>query len=230
MWKSAGRRYTINYYSNVESPSNMPDAQNGVALPDDYNVTLSSNAPTLSGYRFMGWCTSSTRDGSCSGTVNQPNASITILNNEQTINLYAIWHTLPATCNSTGVRLKDGKCWSKSNVASYVTWSAASSYCKSPWRLPSLSDFNTLLLAYYPSATARDNFGDIAYRYTFNNNDGLSFLGDWDITEGNDWWSSDITTKSKSAAHQFDVFDTWMRTSHCSTDPVFTSNVRCVSN
>ena len=157
MWQENGRSYTINYYSNVGSPSNMPSTQTGsAASTNSYQVTLSSNTPTLSGYTFQGWCTNSTSTESCSGTTYQPSASITISSNGYTLNLYAMWKAdKPASCSGTIPASPNatfgGKRWTTTSVT--CNWEDAKKVCPSGYHLPSYSEFQYLRNNYSNGAT-----------------------------------------------------------------------------
>ena len=78
--------------------------------------------------------------------------------------------------------MKDGKCWDKTDRATSVQWTKASGYCAAPWHLPSQQEFDKLLLAYYPGATA-------ASPGHYYNGSTSAFAADWGATAGY-WWSS----------------------------------------
>ena len=153
------RSYTINYYSNVGSPSNMPSTQTGsVASTNNYQVTLRSNIPTLSDYTFQGWCTSSniTNNGtantpSCTGTKYNTSDTVTIGSNNQTISLYAMWKgNFPASCSgpipASPNATFGGKRWTTTQVT--CNWADANKVCPSGYHLPSKTEFDSLISAY----------------------------------------------------------------------------------
>ena len=161
MWKSTARSYTITYNNNFTSagsPSNMPSTQSG-SVTSPYNVTLRSNTPTLSGYTFQGWCTSSsiTNNGttstpSCNGTKYNASSTVTISSNSQTISLYAMWKSRDGeSCSHSGwtgtAKLYGGLCWMWTNYGSTYTWANAKTACPSGWHLPSKAEFEKLLNA-----------------------------------------------------------------------------------
>ena len=194
----------------------MPSTQTGNATADNnYKVTLSSNTPTLSGYEFQGWCSSSTSDGSCSGTSYSAGGSITITSNNQTINLYAKWKsTLPSnygqTCNSTGKVLKDGKCWMKTDATTSVQWAQASSYCSGVWHLPSQAEFNALIRAYSGSTSA--------------------FAADWGATSGF-WWSSHANPNPSFSTYAYGLsLNLYSVSSYGANHKTGNGQVRCVSS
>ena len=85
-----GRVYTISY--NANGGSNAPSSQN-----KDYGIEikLSSSVPTRSGYKFLGWSTSSSATSATynSGSFISSNANTT---------LYAVWSSIePPTCSFT---------------------------------------------------------------------------------------------------------------------------------
>ena len=85
-----GRVYTISY--NANGGSNAPSSQN-----KDYGIEikLSSSIPTRSGYKFLGWSTSSSATSATynSGSFISSNANTT---------LYAVWSSIePPTCSFT---------------------------------------------------------------------------------------------------------------------------------
>ena len=90
--------YTINYSDNSGAGVDIPSSQSGSINTDGAAVALSSATPTRSGYEFVGWCTVSTNDDTCSGAVYQAgeNYPITNVGGAVTINLYAMW-ALPPT-------------------------------------------------------------------------------------------------------------------------------------
>ena len=197
MWQQnvTYRSYTINYYNNFTdagSPSNMPSTQSGsAASTSSYQVTLSSNTPTLSGYTFQGWCTSSsitnngtTNTPTCSGTKYQPSNTITISSNSQTISLYAMWKSRDGeSCSHSGwtgtAKYYGGLCWMWTTYKTDRTWAQAKTDCPTGWKLPSKSDFEALLNAigngsqlynagwgnrgYYWSSTENENNTGNAY-------------------------------------------------------------------
>ena len=85
--------YTINYIDNSTEGTNIPIEQTGTIIEDSELITLSSTIPTRSGYRFKGWCTTSTNDSTCSGTTYRPSDDYVISNvgGIVDVNLYAIW-------------------------------------------------------------------------------------------------------------------------------------------
>ena len=177
--------YTITY--NLNGGSTGPSPQTGTTT--EKSITLSSTAPSKSGYSFLGWCTRNPSTATtCSGTTYQPGKSYPLSSDNTNTTLYAIWKstkpTYGQTCNSTGKVLKDGRCWSKSDVNSGTNWNTANTLCKSPWRLPSQYDFNGLIRAYYPSASASGT----GYYYFFRG-DAATFTNDWGAASGF-WWSS----------------------------------------
>ena len=192
MWELEGWSYTINYYSNIGSPSNMPSTQSG-SISSPYSVTLSGNTPTLSDYTFQGWCTSSniTNNGttstpSCTGIKYQPNDPITISSNGQTINLYAIWKKNIANgypCSHSGwsgtAIYYAGLCWMWTDYKTNRTWNQAISDCPSGWRLPSKTEFEKLInvngeYEYNNSSLRRDGWTAGAYYWAFTEFNNLN--------------------------------------------------------
>ena len=179
--------YKITY--DLNSGDSGPQPQTGEVM--DLTIKLSAETPKRDGYDFVTWC--STNPGNaetCSGQSYAPGDNYTLPGNNANIDLYATWKSAKPVygqvCNTdkTGKVMKDGKCWSKSNVSSSANWSTANTLCKTPWRLPSQSDFNSLILAYYPGATYQSSY--TGYYYNGSTSD---FADDWGATSGG-WWSS----------------------------------------
>ena len=216
--------YSITY--NLNGGSTGPSPQTGTTT--EKSITLSSTAPSRSGYQFLGWCTINPNTStSCSGTTYQPGNSYTLPSDNVNIPLYAIWKstkpTYGQTCNSTGKVLKDGKCWSSSDVSSSSQWANASTLCSDKgngWRLPSQADFNSLILAYYPSAT---HYSQLGYEYS---DDTSAFATDWGATSGG-WWSS--TAYNSSSAYGLDLSSSYIR-SYAILNKTGSYRVRCVSS
>ena len=85
--------YNIIYHDNSGAGSNIPSNQSGTINTDSANVALNSTAPTRSGYDFAGWCTVSTNDDTCTGSIYQAGANYPFSNVGGTVNvdLYAMW-------------------------------------------------------------------------------------------------------------------------------------------
>ena len=234
--------YSITY--NLNGGESGPGPQTDTTTEE--SITLDSTTPTRSGYEFLGWCTNNPGTStSCSGTTYQPGSSYTLPNENTNTPLYAIWKSnIPNMedfkCSSissvsgtaevmngdqkiTIVKMKDGKCWSKSDVGD-TTWANASSLCKSPWRLPSQSDFNGLIRAYYPSASVKGTGG---YSYDFSG-DASVFTSDWDATSGN-WWSSTTLPSDTSHAHSLHLDKSSIGSYHA-FKKTGAGQVRCVSS
>ena len=79
VWEKLPETYTIKY--NANGGTGAPATQ---TKTEDVNITLSSTKPTRSGYKFLGWSTSSTATSATyqSGATYSTNASVT---------LYAVW-------------------------------------------------------------------------------------------------------------------------------------------
>ena len=79
VWEKLPETYTIKY--NANGGSGAPATQ---TKTEDVNITLSSTKPTRSGYKFLGWSTSSTATSATyqPGATYSTNASVT---------LYAVW-------------------------------------------------------------------------------------------------------------------------------------------
>ena len=90
--------YSITYYENTVA--NMPDNESGLGTSTD-TTTLSSTKPRRDGFRFGGWCnTTTTKDtngyDTCSGTTYLAGANNYPINNGTSFNttLYAIWQEI----------------------------------------------------------------------------------------------------------------------------------------
>lgn len=84
---------TLSY--NANGGSGAPSSQSATAV-GSYSFTISSTAPTRSGYVFKGWATSST----ATSAAYQPGGTISISSNTT---LYAVWYkTLKLTYNANG--------------------------------------------------------------------------------------------------------------------------------
>ena len=79
VWEKLPETYTIKY--NANGGTGAPATQ---TKTEDVNITLSSTKPTRSGYKFLGWSTSSTATSATyqPGATYSTNASVT---------LYAVW-------------------------------------------------------------------------------------------------------------------------------------------
>ena len=79
VWEKLSETYTIKY--NANGGTGAPATQ---TKTEDVNITLSSTKPTRSGYKFLGWSTSSTATSATyqPGATYSTNASVT---------LYAVW-------------------------------------------------------------------------------------------------------------------------------------------
>ena len=79
VWEKLPETYTIKY--NANGGTGAPATQ---TKTEDINITLSSTKPTRSGYKFLGWSTSSTATSATyqPGATYSTNASVT---------LYAVW-------------------------------------------------------------------------------------------------------------------------------------------
>ena len=92
--------YAINYNQNTTDtvtnmPTNHATSDPGVA---GETVTIDSTVPVRDGYTFKGWCSVSTSDDTCSGTIYNPDGGGTTLSltvNQQSASnaftLYAMW-------------------------------------------------------------------------------------------------------------------------------------------
>lgn len=87
-----GALYTINYADATGEATGMPANQVNLTTYET-NVPISSVQPSRTGYYFAGWCSTSTVDATCSGTVYQPgdNFGIDQTASNNAITLYAIW-------------------------------------------------------------------------------------------------------------------------------------------
>ena len=225
MWKQnvTYRSYTINYYSNVGSPSNMPGRQAGSASSaNNYYDNISWNTPSLTGYTFRGWCINSTNTGSCSSTSYQPGNSIYIPSNGYNISLYAMWEeaTPPSTCSGwipdSPNAMFGGKRWTTTDVT--CNWTDANKVCPAGYHLPSKSEFETLLKSY--------NNGKDGSLYNAGWNGSMSSAGYWSSTPyhsssqyGNTaYWLSVNTTRAL-------IYDEWAFNDGLNT----LYNVRCTT-
>ncbi len=131
---------TYNYDIAFVNPAdNMPARMTSTTTGS--TVTLPTTTPTMSGYKFDGWCSSSVLPGAaCTGTTYAAGSVYTLdasTNNDVT--LYAIWGEQPTmqdfSCSSLSTgdtvtlsdardgitynvgRLADGKCWMLDNLA-----------------------------------------------------------------------------------------------------------------
>ena len=212
--------YTITY--NLNGGSTGPSPQTGTTT--EKSITLDTTPPTRSGYEFLGWCTINPGTStSCSGTTYQPGNSYTLPSENTNTPLYAIWKstkpTYGQTCNERGIVMKDGKCWDKTDRTSSAQWYDAAGYCTAPWHLPSQSDFNSLILAYYPGATY-----DSAYTGYYYIGSISTFAADWGATSGF-WWSS---TPNGSYYYGLSPGGSYIASNNCN-DPSLRLQVRCVS-
>ena len=186
--------YNITY--NLNSGSTGPNSpQTGTTT--EKSIALDTTSPTRSGYEFLGWCTNNPGTAeTCSGQSYAPGANYTLPGNNVDVTLYATWKKSgPASCrNGEGIVMKDGKCWSKSDVSTGAYWSTANTLCKTPWRLPSQSDFNSLIRAYYPSASPNGT------GYYYSSGSTSAFAADWGATSGG-WWSSTTNPSGPSFAY-----------------------------
>ncbi len=99
--------YSITYNANAGSSTvtNMPSPNPLTGTTSSTSVSLSSTVPTRSGYTFGGWCSTTSSNGTCSGTTYNPNGDGTNLSypidqtaaNTKTV--YAIW--VPKTYTAT---------------------------------------------------------------------------------------------------------------------------------
>ena len=207
--------YKITY--DLNGGDSGPQSQAAEVM--DLTVKLSTEEPKRDGYDFVTWCSKDPDEAeTCSGDSYAPGANYTLPGNNATVDLYATWKKSgPTPCqNGACVIMKDNKCWSKSDVSSSFTWSDG--YCKSPWRLPSQADFNTLLRAYYPSAGASGT----GYYYNGSTSD---FAADWGATSGT-WWSSTLYSSSKA----YSLYLSSIYIGSANYDPKANYNqIRCVS-
>ena len=213
--------YSITY--NLNGGSTGPTSpQTGTTT--EKSISLDPSTPTRSGYEFLGWCTNNPGTATtCSGTTYQPGNNYTLSSENTNTPLYAIWKsTKPQygeTCNSTGEVMMDGKCWSSSDVSEASTWSNASTLCKSPWRLPSQSDFNNLIRAHYPSASTSPAGG-----YSYNGSDVYTFVYKWGKSAS--WWSSTIF--GSDSAYILSIETSYISSDYTRNKDKL-SHVRCVS-
>ena len=93
--------YTITYNANAgtDTVTNMPNPnpQTGAVSGSETLISLDDSTPSRENYYFLGWCTQTTSDATCSGNTYQPGDSFGI---DQTISndniaLYAIWADCP---------------------------------------------------------------------------------------------------------------------------------------
>ena len=213
--------YTINYHLNGGQTG--PSSQTNEVM--DLTVKLSADKPTRDGYNFVTWCSVDPKDAeTCSGDSYDPGASYTLPGNNATVDLYATWKSAKPTygqdCNTSGKVMKDGKCWSKSDVSSSANWNTANTLCTTPWHLPSQQEFDKLLLAYYPSASVNG----VGHIYYFSG-DAATFTNDWGAASGN-WWSS--TAYNSSSAYYL-YLDGSTILSYNNYSKAGNCQVRCVS-
>ena len=86
--------YTLNYDANTGSGA--PVSQNSTNTHRSYVFRLSNTAPTLSGYDFLGWSTSS----AATTAEYQPGDEIVITDANAAITLYAVWASAKAILGS----------------------------------------------------------------------------------------------------------------------------------
>ncbi len=80
--------FILNYDAN--GGNNAPAQQSKTTIESSASFPISATKPTRSNYSFIGWCTVSTSNSTCPGTIYQNGNSITI-SNPKTITLYAVW-------------------------------------------------------------------------------------------------------------------------------------------
>ena len=121
---------------------------------------------------------------------------------DNTVTLWAMWKsTKPSykeTCNQTGIVLKDGRCWGKQDIARPSSWPGTSySGCSGIWRLPSIQEFDELLLAYFPSAPYNSTYQSSQYNTNIHiyNGDASIFFSDWGF-QGVFWASTGVNWMS----------------------------------
>ena len=84
--------YTLSYVDNSGEATNMPaSATTGTTTTGVFNIT--DTAPTRANYIFKGWCTATTNDDTCSGSIIKPGGLYVIGSNPTTFNssVYAMW-------------------------------------------------------------------------------------------------------------------------------------------
>ena len=134
--------------------------------------------------------------------------------------------------------MKDGKCWSKTEVATSVYQSAAVSKCTGVWHLPTQDEFDILIRSYCNIPSAKNN--------TCYDAEAIkNFLKDWGITSyppnpnGQTYWSSStyydpnqymVCTAAYTAYYYYNVntVGIGVNSAECITRTPY--NVRCVSN
>lgn len=101
--------YSITYNANAgtDTVANMPyESTNNVQAGDtnSTSITLSDLVPVRDGYTFKGWCSATTSDDTCSGTIYNPDGDTTnlIYGIDQTVlndaTIFAMWKNEVATC------------------------------------------------------------------------------------------------------------------------------------
>ena len=122
--------------------------------------------------------------------------------------------------NGTGKVLKDNKCWMKADAGS-TNWNSASGLCTGVWHLPSQQEFDALLLAYYPNATASSP----GHYYSGSTS---AFAADWGAASGS-WWSS-TTDPSYSPSAYLLYIPSSVIYSNVNLSKTGSYQVRCVSS
>ena len=140
----------------------------------------------------------------------------------------------PPSCNSIGVRLKDGKCWSKEDVATNVNWSTANSKCTGVWHLPTQNEYATLFKSYYP-----DNCYPTNGICGTSPSDSIEFFLDWGANPNNFdvgyWTATSFYNSVLSTTLYWQAGIYWNNSSHQvgvngADRPTATKSVRCISN
>ena len=218
--------YKITY--DLNGGDSGPDPQ--IAESMDTTIKLSSTTPVRDGYDFVAWCSKDPDEAEeCPGDSYEVSSNYTLPGNNADVTLYATWKkhkpVYGEVCNAdkTGKVMKDGKCWSSSDVSSMSNWSNALTLCNDKgngWRLPSQSDFNDLIRAYYPSASTSGT----GYYYSGSTSD---LAADWGATY-NYWWSSTI---GGIGAYLLDFRSSYVNSNYPSYNSTrYVSPVRCVSS
>ena len=130
--------------------------------------------------------------------------------------------------------MKDGKCWSKTEVATSVYQSAAVSKCTGVWHLPTQDEFDILIRSYCNIPSAKNNYCSDADAVK-------NFLDDWGspIPSSQGYWSSTTyyasgqymnCTAAHTATYSYTDYSKSMgvNSAECITRTPY--NVRCVSN
>ena len=129
-----------------------------------------------------------------------------------------MWKSLePESCNETGIRLKDGKCWSKNYVYYGYAASPAQASCSGIWRVPSSTQYQNLFNIYNNPGDFIKDWGDSGYFWT---SDFCSVGDSSGVHGGYRCHCANIS------AQKLEVLGAW----DCGGDKITSLKVRCISD